>query len=255
MLRGVIIILLAALTSIAGWWTHTVREQLFGAEEDLNQAQERVASLEVDLDTSRKEVFTLGREVEEKSRRIAELRVRLKMLKVDHRVARIEVIEQITDPDDPERIITTIRFTEVGKDGEPVGPAQEITLEGTKLYLETQVIKFEDDYVEAGEYLRGTSLCLFRRMFSDMVPPVDGVEIEASGTLPHPYTGGDGADELFQAELWEHFWEYANDSEAAAEKGVRAIHGEAPFMEMREGKSYEVELRSSGGLSIRPQSR
>jgi len=31
---------------------------------------------------------------------------------------------------------------------------------------------------------------------------------------------------------------------------VRAIHGEAPFMELRPCKSYRVELRASGGLSI-----
>ena len=37
----------------------------------------------------------------------------------------------------------------------------------------------------------------------------------------------------------------------AESQGVRAIHGEAPFMKVRPGQSYEVELRSSGGLSIR----
>ena len=44
-----------------------------------------------------------------------------------------------------------------------------------------------------------------------------------------------------------------NDPELAASKGVRAIHGEAPFIELREGKTYRIELRSSGGLSIQAE--
>ncbi len=50
------------------------------------------------------------------------------------------------------------------------------------------------------------------------------------------------------SKLMEH---YANDPELAASKGVRAIHGEAPSIELREGKTYRIELRSSGGLSIK----
>ena len=52
------------------------------------------------------------------------------------------------------------------------------------------------------------------------------------------------------SKLWMRFWDYANDPEEAASVGVRAIHGEAPFIELREGSSYLVELRSSGGLSL-----
>ncbi len=250
MLRGAILVLLAAMTGIAGWWTYVIREQFLGNEIELEKSREQVAELAEDLALSTEKVETLTVEVEAKARRIAELEVRLQLLKVDHRVARIEVLEQGPSPTDPARTETTVRFVEYDRDGLPVDGGQEITLEGTKLYLETLVIKFEDDYVEAGEFLRGTSLCLFRRMFSESVAPVDGVEIDEGGTHPYPYTGGDSADELFQAELWSRFWEYANDPEAAAEKGVRAMHGEAPFVEMREGKSYKVELRSSGGLTI-----
>ena len=250
MLRGAILVLLAAMTGIAGWWTYVIREQFLGNEIELEKSREQVAELAEDLALSTEQVETLTVEVEVKARRIAELEVRLQLLKVDHRVARIEVVKQSPSPTDPARTETTVRFIEYDRDGLPVDGGQEITLEGTKLYLETLVIKFEDDYVEAGEFLRGTSLCLFRRMFSEGVAPVDGVEIDEGGTHPYPYKGGDSADELFQAELWSRFWEYANDPDAAAEKGVRAMHGEAPFVEMREGKSYKVELRSSGGLTI-----
>ena len=39
----------------------------------------------------------------------------------------------------------------------------------------------------------------------------------------------------------------------ARQMGVRAIHGEAPFIETRPGKTYSVELRASGGLTIQSE--
>ena len=68
---------------------------------------------------------------------------------------------------------------------------------------------------------------------------------------PAPYASDD-VPELY-AELWSRFWDYANDPEAAAAKGVRAIHGEAPFIELRPGQTYRVELLASGGLTIKPE--
>ena len=246
MFKASLIVLLSALAGIAGWWTYVVREEVLGNELELEKARTELTAVQGQLEQSR-------REVELKTRQLQELRVRLALLKIDHRVARIEVVAQEPVPGEDGEVRTTIRFIEYDEDGQPIGEEQELTIEGSQLYLESLVIKFDDDYVEAGEFLRGTSLCLFNRVFSESVAPRDGVEIDRRGSHPNPYTGGDSADELFQAELWEHFWEYANDPEAAAEKGVRAIHGEAPFMKVRPGRSYEVELRSSGGLSIRPQ--
>ena len=57
----------------------------------------------------------------------------------------------------------------------------------------------------------------------------------------------------YYRELWSRFWDYANDPSLARSKGVRALHGEAPFIELRPGKSYSIELRSSGGLSIQAE--
>ena len=57
----------------------------------------------------------------------------------------------------------------------------------------------------------------------------------------------------FEKGLWARFWDYANDPELAREKGVRAAHGEAPSIQLRPGKSYRVELRASGGISVVPE--
>ena len=255
MLRAALLIVLTALTGIAGWWTYVVRDKVLGNEIELEQSQERIVELEGELDTSREEAVALGREVEEKKRRIQELEVRLTLLKIDHRVARIEVIDQQPDPQDPTRVETTIRFIEYDREGEPLNEGQEITLPGNKLYLETLVIKFGDEYVEAGEFLRGTSLCLFRRMFSEGLAPVDGVAIDEPGTHPHPYSGGDAEDELFHAELWRNFWDYANDPDKARQVGLRALQGEAPSIRLVQNKLYWIDLRASDGLTIKTMDR
>lgn len=242
MFRTALILLLTALTGVAGWWTYNNQEAVRTAVE-LTKTRAQIEHLVGKLGVSQELV-------EEKTLEIQELQIRLALLKIDHRVARIEVVDQEPSATDPNVMVTTIRFIEFDREGNAVGPEQELTIEGSRLYLETLVIKFDDSYVEAGEFLRGTSLCLFNRIFSERVAPVDGIPIDQPGAHPGPYNDSDDSNALFQAELWSKFWDYANDPEAAAAKGVRAIHGEAPFIEMREGKSYKVELRSSGGLSI-----
>lgn len=252
MYRTVLVLLMLALTSVGGWWMYDQQQhrrdvvELERARAELVAVQEDLEGVQRDLEHSE----TARREAE---RRAQELAVRLALLKVDHRVARIEVVSQGPDPEDPSRTRTRIRFLEYDREGRRVGPEQELELEGRRIYLETLVIKFDDDHVESGEFLRGTSLCLFQRVFSERVAPEDGVPIDRPGSHPVPYTDGDAEDDLFMADLWTRFWDYANDPEAAAALGVRAIHGEAPFVELRPGRSYRVELRSSGGLSIRPE--
>ena len=132
------------------------------------------------------------------------------------------------------------------------GEPQEITIKGTKVYVETLVVKFLDSYVERGDALRGTSICFFKRIFGDDQRPNDGTSLDSSGAQPVAYGGDDLPDEL-HSEIWKRFWDYANDSELAGQLGVRALHGEAPFIEARVGKTYVLELRSSSGLTIRAE--
>ena len=110
--------------------------------------------------------------------------------------------------------------------------------------------EFDDRFVEAGDALRGTAICLFRRLFGENQSPSDGVPIDPAGEQPLVYAGDEPPPPLHR-DLWNRFWEYANDPDLARERGVRAIHGEAPFIELRPGKRYRVELRASGGLTIR----
>lgn len=216
---------------------------------------ETIVELEIDNAAKSKQIQELVVDLELSEAEVEQLTAAIALLKIDRRVARLEILAHEPDPTrpgEPGAQRTRLNFIELDATGNPIGPARELVVAGTRVYLEALVIKFDDDYVEQGDFLRGSSVCLFQRIFGEEQSPKDGVTIEASGTLPAVY-GGDELPAPFYRELWKRFWDYAEDPEAAASLGVRAIHGEAPFIESVPGRSYRVELRSSGGLSITPE--
>lgn len=226
---------------IAGWWTLFLRGKL-------NEHRDALAERERAIGELKERNAVLGREVEEQARRIHALEAAIRLLKVDHRLARIEVLGQ--DVAESGAVTTRLRFVELDGDGKPFDAGQELAVQGKRVYVESLVVKFDDDYVEAGDFLRGTSVCFFRRVFGEDQKPNDGTPLEVEGRRPRVYAGDQQPDPFYD-DLWKHFWRYANDPEAAAAHGVRAMHGEAPFAEIVLGKSYLLELRASGGLSIR----
>jgi hypothetical protein len=86
-------------------------------------------------------------------------------------------------------------------------------------------------------------------VFGESQPPVEGFELDPVGAQPTAYRRGGRVSE-WEQQLWDRFWEYANDPTKAQQEGVRAAHGEAPFIKLAPKKSYRIELRASGGLSI-----
>lgn len=260
-----------ALVTIGGWWTLHARQRILEHEQaiasrderierlsgDLEQREATIVRLDGELAESAERIQELGTELEAAEEQIQKLDLSLKLIKLDHRVARLEVLDQRpvegrVDGDGEPVVETTVRFVELDGDGQPVGEPVEAVVEGTRVYIESLVIKFDDRYVEEGDWLRGTSVVLFKSLFGRDQKPSEGTPIDPHGTRPTVYGEGDGPAPL-HAELWQRFWEYANDPDLARERGVRAMQGEAPFMELRKGKVYRVDLRSSGGLTIQSE--
>jgi hypothetical protein len=176
----------------------------------------------------------------------------LKILKRIDRRARIEVLRQVKDQQGNQQ--TTIRFTETDADGKPISVSRELTLPGQEVYFDTLVIKFDDHFVEEGDPLKGQALMLFRRIFSNTMRAEDGFVIDKVGQAPEIYAGHQ-APSAFEQELWKRFWELANDEKLAKEHGVRAIHGDAPYMRLEPDRVYEISLRSTGEVIISPGTR
>ena len=252
-------LIMGTFAAIAAFWSYQFYDHTSEQRRELEQRDARIASLETDVQQSLEAIARKDAQIErqaaELERQAAELdRLELarQLLRLDHRVATIEVLRQGLAEDGSDQMETEILFTELNDAGDPIADAEPITIKGTRLYLDGLVIKFEDDYVEQGDHLRGTSVCLFERLFSDSVAPENGVPIDSRYRHPLPFRGDDLPDPLYGA-LFERIWDYANDPEAAAALGVRAISGEAPSIEARPGKTYRVELRQSGGMTIRAE--
>ena len=249
MLNVLALLILGGLVGVVGWWTNHYRTSLLEHERGIAEREMRIAGLTADLEVQAGELLEAEAEMRRVNEANEELELRNSLLRLDHRLARVEVVDQEETGDG---VVTRVRFIELGPGGEPVGQARVFDVRGRFLYIECQVVKFSDEYVESADPLRGTSVCLFRRAFGEQQKPEDGTELDPVGEGPG-IVSGDNIRMNEHAELWQRFWDYANDPELASEAGVRAAHGEAPFMELRPGKSYRVELRASGGLSIQPE--
>ena len=176
----------------------------------------------------------------------------LKILKHIDRRARVEVLRQ--EKDQQGNLQTTIRFTEVDDSGKPINTSREFTLPGQEVYFDTLVIKFDDHFVEQGDPIKGAALMVFRRIFSSTMRAEDGFVIDKEGQAPEVYAERQATSE-FEKEIWKRFWDLANDEKLAKERGVRAIHGVAPYMLVEPGRVYEICLRSTGEVIITPGTR
>lgn len=172
-----------------------------------------------------------------------------RLLKVDTRRARIDVLSQ-TESADPQNVRTVIHFTEFDMDGKQMGEVREFVIQGDILFLDSYVAKFNDELVETNEEGKSHSLCVFRRIFGEFQRPSEGFPVDPADTVPVAYRSG-REETSVEKLLWSRFWEYSNDPVLQKSLGLRANHGEAVSQKLVVGKSYIVELRASGGLTIR----
>ena len=246
--------ILAAL-GFAGWFV--VRTYL-GEKWERAEIQAKLADRELkvqtlnrELDASKAEISSLNQDLEAKRQEIQRLETALRLLKVDHRVAQIDVLSQ-QGSEKTKDLVTTFSFAELDGSGKPLEKPRIFTIKGDLAYVDALVVKFSDQSVEVGDPLRSTSFCLFRRVFGESQQPKDGFVLDRVGAQPAVYRTGREPSEL-ERDIWSRFWDYANNPDEAQKKGIRAAHGEAPFQKLAPGKRYKVLLRSSGGLSFVPE--
>ena len=204
----------------------------------------------LDVGCQIQQVHDLEVDVAEKQTRINRLETSLQLLKVNQRLARLEVIRQTKD-EASGAMKTTVRFVELSPNGDSISDPREFELHGDVIYVDNWIVKFDDKFIESADIERGTSLCLFRRIFGENQSPIDGFSLDEVGMRPQAYARGGGMSE-FEKAIWKDFWEFANDPRRAADMGIRAANGEAVSVKVREGMKYSLELRSSGGMSISP---
>ncbi|MFM8253499.1 MAG: hypothetical protein ACKOBW_18080 [Planctomycetota bacterium] len=219
-------------------------------EVELQETQQLLESTQRQLVAREEQIGQLQHDVERQQLEIQRLATSMQLLKVDRRVARLDVVDQIKDRSD-DGLITIVDFVELNDRGEPLEGGRRFEIAGDVIYLDYWVVKFDDEYVEQAHIDRSTSLVLFRRLFGEQQQPRDGFVVDQPNRPPRAYTSGSAVSE-FEATIWSDFWNIANDERRAADLGIRAAHGQAVSIKTQPGRSYYIQLRASDGLTILP---
>ena len=171
----------------------------------------------------------------------------------ERRAAEVVLTDQWTDQASGDPVIT-LRFTEYDHAGQPM-PPRYLRVRGDEVYFDALVIKFENQYVAAGDALRGQSIYLFRRVFGNKQKPDEGEPIDqrqiSGAPIPDVYRV-DPNPSSYELQLWQDFWSYANDKEAARQQGVRVVQGEAAYTKILPGRIYTLTIQANGGINIVP---
>jgi hypothetical protein len=237
-----------------GAWTYWVlteqQRKNSVAERELLDLQDRLGQVTHSLQESETKRVALEKEIAEKIIEIEKLNTSMQLLKVNQRLARLEVLG-VEKVGDAEQVKSKVRFVELSPGGEPLSDGKVFEFDGDVIYIDNWVVQFDDKFVEAADIEKGTSLCLFRRIFSESQAPEKGFSLDEVGMRPQAYSrGGEMTD--FEKAIWTQFWDIANDPDKAASMGIRAANGEAVSVKVRAGASYNIRLRASGGLTIEP---
>jgi len=217
-------------------------------EKEIEAARQELERVQANLAARKVEVQQLTSEVAEKAAEIERLETSMHLLKTDQRLAELRVLKIVRDELGKAKE-STLQFVELAPTGEQLSAPKTFTLPGDIIYIDNWIVKFDDSYIERGDIERGTSLCLFRRIFSEQLMPRDGYSLDEVGMRPQAYARG-GVMSDFEKKLWSEFWEFANDPEKAKAMGIRAANGEANNIKVVEDATYSVSLRASGGVSI-----
>ena len=253
LIRAIVASVLIAVIGYGGGWLYThfsPNLQLQQKEHELQQVRSSFQAAQAQLQQQHQQLAQLGTALDASRKRITQLDTSLRLMKVDRRLAEIQVLNQFTDPTTGQ-LVTDFQFQEIDRAGHPLDQPRRFQIQGDLLYVDFWVVKFQDAYIEQGESDRSSSICLFRRLFGEYQEPYEGYVLDAEGTQPAAYRGDQPMSE-FERAIWADFWDLAHDPARAAQRGVRAAHGEAVATRLRPGRQYRITLRASDGLTIRP---
>ncbi len=174
------------------------------------------------------------------------LRQALARLAEETQVGLIEVLDVHLTPDGP---VMDLRFRETAP-GRPDRIIQEhrLRLTGEEIYADALVVRFPGERVADGQ---ARALFLWRRIFTDEIPPKGGFPLQPEGQPPRRYAGWLEALSLPQQfRFWEEIWDLAHHPDRLADLGVRAIHGQSVSVKARAGGTYRVSLGAAGDLIL-----
>jgi hypothetical protein len=190
--------------------------------------------------------FAAEQKIEQLKEEKQQLQQIVKRLSDEKRVAEVLVTEQATVDGE---LQTTLLFVEYAKDGTPL-PPKSFSVVGKMAHVDAMVIKFDRDFIQENDPLRGHSIALFTKIYGDKQSPAEAQPIDEPGTIPDVYRGADPRVSRFEMELWQNFWKLANDPAYREKYGVRIANGQGLWGPFEPDKIYTITIESDGGLNM-----
>ena len=241
-------ILIVAACGVVGYFGYFGYQNYVKPSHEAKQAIADLATLKEDFEKQE----MLLQESKKELAKVTELNERMatsmKLLKVDKRVANIKVLSVEEDEDGSP--LMNVSFTEVGSDGEEIGISKNYTIKGNKFYVDGWIVAFEDKYIEQADELRGASLFVFKSIYGNDETPRDAQRLD-DDSQSRPGIYEDDRKSEFEQKIWSDFWGVCNDNHKQQELGIRASHGQSTYIAGKEGKTYQIEIRSSGSTGIK----
>jgi hypothetical protein len=254
--RTVLALAVLGAVAVGGYFGYTTYNEkdiaAANAAKRLKAAEEELVSVRQDVAAKQALIEHQEAEIKAKDLQIEKLETARRLLKVDHRLAQINVIDQETDENG--EIVSTVQFIELNPEGVAMGPPRVFKLKGEMIYIDGLSVTFRDEFVEQADLERGTSLFAFTRIFTDKQKPEDGFPLDDVGARPLAYGKG-GRISDFEKNIWDNFWTIANDEKKSGELGIANIHGSAPSIKPQKGHSYTFELRASAGPKLKHEGK
>ncbi|OGW79701.1 MAG: hypothetical protein A3G33_01470 [Omnitrophica bacterium RIFCSPLOWO2_12_FULL_44_17] len=146
------------------------------------------------------------------------------------------------------KLETTIKFLEYDASGKPLEP-RYFTFQGNIIQFQSLVIRFKDEFVNAGDSLRGKSIYLFLRAFVLDEKNAQVFNITEMNGIPKGYKIPNVKSD-FERKLWEEFWTLALDPKAREREGIKNAQIEAPGSIFLPGTIYTLQIEHDGGIRI-----
>ena len=168
-------------------------------------------------------------------------------LEADSRVAEV-LVTGVNLNEHDKKTYTTIKFLEYDSQGKPLDP-KYFTFSGNIIQFQSLVIRFDDQYIQNGDKLKGKSVYLFWKVFILDGKNTQEYEVTKVNEIPRGYKL-EGETDSFEARLWRNFWSYALDPHQAKRSGVKNAQIEAPGTMFVPGLLYTIKIEHDGGLRI-----
>lgn len=168
----------------------------------------------------------------------------------DSRIAEV-LVTNVRYDEESARTFTTIKFLEFDARQKPL-PAKYFTFSGNIIQFQSLVIRFDDFHIGRKTPLKDKSAYLFWKVFMLDGKNTQEYELTKLNEIPPGYKV-EGIQHPFEKKLWEEFWEYALNPNAANKMGIKNAQIEAPGTMFVPGTLYTIKIEHDGGIRIDTQ--